>query len=364
MQRRTFLQAASGALAASAAQAQQAAAAPILLGFDTWSLNRLQWKAFQLLDYADSQKLDTVQLSSLGNFESLEPAYLQKVKDRAAQLGILLQTGMDSICPSSSSFNKAAGDPVEQVRKGLQVAHAVGSKVMRCFLGANRDRLGPIPVEGHIENTVKLLKALRPEALDLQVKFAIENHAGDLLARELKTLVTEAGTDFVGVNLDTGNPVWVAEDPLMTMEVLGPYALTTHMRDSVVYEHPRGAVVQWVVLGDGSVDFKAIMECYRRVCPKVTFQLEVITGDGPRIMPYFEPEFWKPYPNMLAADFARFVELAKKGHPLLGPMLIGGRGQNQPPEYRAALLAQERVDLERSFEYARKALDVGVRWRA
>jgi sugar phosphate isomerase/epimerase len=365
MQRRTFLQAASaGALAASAAQAQQGVVAPILLGFDTYSLNRLRWKAFQFLDYAASQKLDTVQMSSLGDFESLEPAYLQKVKDRAAQLGILLQTGTDSICPSSTSFNKTAGDPVEQVRKALQVANAVGSRVMRCYLGTNRDRLGPIPIEGHIENALKLLKALRSQALDLEVKFAIENHAGDLLARELKTLVTEAGTDFVGVNLDTGNPVWVAEDPLLTMEVLGPYALTTHMRDSVVYEHPLGAAVQWVVLGDGSIDFKAIMDCYRRVCPRVTFQLEVITGGGPRIMPFYEPAFWRPYPNMLAADFVRFVELAKKGHPLLAPMLIGGRGQNQPPEYRAALLAQERVDLERSFEYARKVLDVGLRWRA
>ncbi len=76
------------------------------------------------------------------------------------------------------------------------------------------------------------------------------------------------------------------------------------------------------------------------------------------------PAFWKPYPNMLAADFVRFVELAKKSHPLQAPMLIGGRGQNQPPEYCAALLAQQRVDLERSFEYARKAPDVGLRWRA
>jgi hypothetical protein len=54
--------------------------------------------------------------------------------------------------------------------------------------------------------------------------------------------------------------------------------------------------------------------------------------------------------------------LAKKGHPLMAPMLIAGGG-NQPAEYQAALRVQERVDLERSFEYARKVLDVGVRWR-
>jgi hypothetical protein len=116
----------------SAAQADQGVGMAILLGFDTYSLNRVGWKAIQLLDYAASQKLDTIQLSSLGNFESLEPAYLQKVRDHAAQLGIVLQTGMDSICPSSSSFDKTAGDAVEQVHKSLQVTRHQRFR-NRCF---------------------------------------------------------------------------------------------------------------------------------------------------------------------------------------------------------------------------------------
>jgi len=359
MQRRTFLQSVSALAAASAAQA---ASLQIPLGFDTYSLNRSGWKAIQLLDYAASQKLDAIQISSLGDFESLDAAHLQKVKDHAARLGILVQTGMGSICPSSASFDRNAKDPIAHVLQGLQVSKAVGSTVMRCFLGSSQDRRGTIAIEGHMTNTVKLLKALRNQALDLGVKFAIENHSGDLLARELKTLISEAGTDFVGACLDTGNPVWVIEDPLLTMEVLGPLAITTHMRDSVIYEHPRGAAVQWVAMGDGSIDFKPIMTLYRQLCPRAVFHFEVITGSGPRVMPYFERDFWTAYPKMPAADFARFVDLAKKGHPLMAPMLIAGGG-SQPAEYQAALRAQQRVDLERSFEYARKVLDVGIRWR-
>ena len=80
-------------------------------------------------------------------------------------------------------------------------------------------------------------------------------------ACELKTLIEEAGKDYVGACLDTGNPMWVMEDPLLTLEVLGPYTVTTHIRDSVVFEHPRGAAAQWVALGDGIVDFKKF------VCP-------------------------------------------------------------------------------------------------
>ena len=57
------------------------------------------------------------------------------------------------------------------------------------------------------------------------------------------------------------------------------------------------------------------------------------------------------------------MELAKSGHPYMGPMVIGGPGE-QSPTIKAALKEQERTDLERSLEYAKKVLGVGVRWRS
>src|SRR5580658_4156621 len=74
---------------------------PIKLGFDTYSLRAFQWKAPQLVDYAGSLKLDTIQISSLDEYESKEPAYLQKIKDQAARYNMTLDGGMGSICPSS-----------------------------------------------------------------------------------------------------------------------------------------------------------------------------------------------------------------------------------------------------------------------
>jgi hypothetical protein len=44
-------------------------------------------------------------------------------------------------------------------------------------------------------------------------------------------------------------------------------------------------------------------------------------------------------------------------------MVIGGNCKH-PPVIEAALKEQQRTDLERSLEYAKKTLDVGVRWRA
>jgi sugar phosphate isomerase/epimerase len=234
---------------------------------------------------------------------------------------------------------------------------------MRCFLGTSDDRLGGVPIEAHIEKTVKALKAVRQQALDAGVKIAVENHSGDMQARELKMLIEEAGKDYVAACLDTGNPMWVMEDPMTTLEVLGPYTVTTHIRDSILFEHPRGAAAQWVALGEGCIDFRKFVARFRELCPNSSMQLENITGRPPRVVPYLEPEFWKAFPRASAVEFARFVALAKSGHPLMTTMVVEDAGK-QPPEYEAALREQQRRDLERGFEYAKKSLGLGVRWKA
>lgn len=360
MLRRTFMQTASGAALAAAAPAPGDG---IKLGFDSYSIRAFNWKAIQLLDYAAGLKLDTIQLSSLGDYESLDPAYLQRVKDHATRLGISIDAGIGCVCPTSQSYNKKEGDPAQYVLKGLRVAKAVGAVTMRCFMGSQADRRGPQRIEVHMENTIDVFRSVRSRALDMGIRIAIENHAGDMQAREVRTIIEESGKDFVSSCLDTGNPMWVAEDPFVTLEILGPYVVTTHVRDSAVFEHPRGAAAQWVALGDGSVDFKRFVEVYQKTCPKAGMQLEIITGRRPDVLNYLEPEFWKVFLKTPAWEFARFVALAKSGRPYMGPMLIAGPGK-QPPAIEAALKEQQKTDLERSIEYAKKVLGVGVRWKA
>jgi len=57
--------------------------------------------------------------------------------------------------------------------------------------------------------------------------------------------------------------------------------------------------------------------------------------------------------------------LAKSGkQPFMGAMVVEDvRGEKPAPIMAEALKAQQRIDLERSFEYARKKMNVGVNWR-
>jgi 3-oxoisoapionate decarboxylase len=353
MLRRDFLQTlAGGALTASAARAATA----IPLGLDAYSIRAFDWNEMQLLDYAARHKLDSVQIST-NDFQSFESAHLRRVKQRAAELGVTIDVAHGQFCPTTRKF--ASGEsPEEYLLEGVRVAVGLAAKVVRCYVGNVNSRGGDPPWEAHVASSLKVLKNVRSQTVDAGVKFAIENH-GDFEARELKEFIEEAGPEFVACCLDSGNPMSVLEDPMLTLEVLAPYAVTSHIRDSVVYEHPRGAAFQWVALGDGSIDYKKFTKRYAELCPKVPMQMEVITGRAPTVLPFLEEPYWKKFPRKPAADFARFVKLAKQGHPFMGNMMIGG-GRDQPEAYLAALREQQRVDVERSFKYAREQLGVGA----
>ena len=350
MLRRDFLLAALGA----AATQLRAANPSLKLGYDTYSIRAWRWKALQHLDLAARLGLNAIQISSVDDYESLEPAHLTKVRETAREKGILIDAGTGCICPTSKSYNKAQGDPVEYLIKGLKVAQAVGATSMRCFLGSSDDRMDGKGIDYHIESTLKVFRAARSVAMDTGVKIALENHSGDMQAWELRELIETAGKDYVAACLDTGNPIWCAEHPEVSLEILAPYAVTTHCRDTAIFEHPRGCAAHWTVLGEGCVDMAKIGEMQRRLCPQTPLHLEIITGRPPRIVPYLEDDFWKAFPNARAHEFARFLALVKKGHPLMTPMVIEDAPGPKVDEYQAALKKQQMLDLERSLEYAKR----------
>ena len=364
MKRRTFIKASSiGAAGISLGGGLMAAKSPshIRLGIDSYTIRDLDYNAMQLVDYAHQVKTDALQVG-IYEFENLEPDHLKKVKAHADVQGIHLELAMASICPKSVSYNSERRPDVRAyMLQGINVARELETGVIKVFLGNWRDRHNPPSIPKKMEATIEALRSVKNEALDAGVRFALETH-GDLLAREVLTIIEEAGPDISGCCLDSGNPVRLGEDPIFTLEVLGKHVLTTHIRDSVVYEHPRGAAYQWVALGEGTVDFTKFVDIYRKVCPGAPFQLEILTGRPPQVIPYLEKDYWKAFPNMPAKDFARFLQLVRRGQPYSGGMMIA-TGDELPPVYKKALVEQQRYDLERSIKYAQNTLDLGINWR-
>lgn len=359
LDRRSFLAATATALASGPVHATLAGNIPI--GINTYCLRAMRWRDLQLIDYADGLKMDAVFLQDSLDPEAMEPVHWRKVREYVTQKGLHIETGTGAVLPRSAADFDAS---VRNLKQAVERAKALGSPIVRCLHAADREHLPPGPVAQHIETMVKVLRAARSHALDAGIKFAIENHK-DLLAWEMKQVMEGAGKEFVGSYLDTGNPVFVMEDPMTTLEHLGPLALTVHLRDSVIYDTPRGIAVQWVPLGEGVVDFKAFIARLRQLASGVHVYVKPITGRPPQILPVYDAAFWKQYPDSRADEFARFLALARKGRPYEGHVVIEDIPGRQPPqEFVAAIQYQQREHMERSVAYARKTLDLGIRWRS
>jgi sugar phosphate isomerase/epimerase len=357
MTRRTFLQTSAAAPFAPAAETPR----PWRLGINTYCLRFFRWNDRQLLDYCVKQKLDAVFLQDSLDPGVMEGAHWAEVRAWSREMGLHLETGGPALLPKTADGYSRS---VALLRKHIERAKAMGSPMVRALLASDRYNMPDEgPVEKHMETGVKILREVRSQVMDAGMKIGIENHK-DLMAWQTRQVIEAAGKEFVGSYLDTGNPVFVAEDPMTTVEELGPLAITFHLRDSVVYEHPGGVAVQWVPLGEGTVDFKAIMSRAAQIMPPVFVYCKPITARPPVVLPVYSDEFWtKWFPKGRSRDFSRFLALARRGRPYDKPHLMADVPEVRD-RYIEALKVQQMDHMERSLEYCRKTLDLGVRWQA
>src|SRR4051794_9519650 len=106
MNRRSFINATvltAGALAVPGTafpggENNSAAEKKLRLGFDNFSVRAMNWKAPALLDYAASLQLDSILISDLDAYDTLEESALKEVRAKAEHLGIRIHAGTWSIC--------------------------------------------------------------------------------------------------------------------------------------------------------------------------------------------------------------------------------------------------------------------------
>jgi len=342
--------------------AASAAAAPRQwrLGINTYCLRFWRFNDRQLIDWCVKEKLDAIFLQDSLDPGVMDPKHWAEVRAWVKDAQLHLETGGSALLPRSINDLPLAK---AMLRKHIERAKGMGAKMVRTLLASDRYNMPEGPVEKHVETAVAMLKEVRSMVLDAGLKVGIENHK-DIQAWRTRQLIEAAGTDFVGSYLDTGNPVFVAEDPLTTVEELGPVALTFHLRDSVIYNHPDGIAVQWVPLGEGTIDFKALVARAAEVMsPNVHIYCKPITARPPVVIPVYDDEFWsKWFPGARSRDLARFEALARKGRPWNKPHLMADVPETRE-KYIEGLKVQQMAHMDQSLAYCKKDLNLGVRWR-
>jgi sugar phosphate isomerase/epimerase len=341
MDRRTFmLGTAAAALYAARPFALRASA--VELGSIDGSVSGNNFTATTFLDYLASIKL-TWAMISLPEAVLEDDGAIRQVREHADKLGIKLQLAYGSLCPSSRSFKPDLGSVEQQVTRAINATKIFGATCFRCILGLDPERP---QIDKHIDDMVAAIRPVRSRIVDSGVKLAVENHGGDLQARELKAMIEAVGPDVMGVCLDSGNPTWMLEDPQMTLEMLIDYTETCHVRDSAVWMVPEGIAVRWVNMGDGNVDIDGWVRKFIQAKPGMPLIFENLVSGRPRIHHIYDPTFWDNWRKMPAWEFARFLTLAEKGTP-----------KPATPRAPGKTAGQQRIeDLETCVTYTRDLL--------
>jgi len=342
MDRRGFILGTAAAAFHASRLLASAGASSVELGSIDGSVGGNNFTPAQFLDYLSSIKL-TWAMISLTPATLGDEAAVRAIRQHADALGIKLQLAFGSVCPSSRSFNAQLGTLEEQVARGLKASQIFGATCMRCVLGGDPERP---QIDRHVDAMVKAVRGIRSRIADSGVKLAVENHGGDLQAREMKAMIEAVGADVMGVCLDSGNPVWMLEDPHMTLEMLIPYAETCHVRDSAVWKVPEGIAVRWVNMGDGNVDIDGWIGKFIQAKPGLPIIFENLVSANPRIHRIYDPQFWTNWSKMPASEFSRFLAIAERGTPKPATPRPEGKTQGQ----------QRIDDLEVCVRYTRALL--------
>ena len=156
-----------------------------------------------------------------------------------------------------------------------------------------------------MEQTIATCKKVKSQAIEAGVKIAIENHAGDMAAYQLRELIEKAGPEYVGATIDSGNATFTLEDPLRNLEILAPYVVCSGIRDTMVWDDGKAIKTQWTAMGDGVVDWKKYFETWHKLCPNAPVQLEIISEYG-KSFPHKDEKFWQYYKDIRDTDYEAF----------------------------------------------------------
>jgi sugar phosphate isomerase/epimerase len=253
---------------------------------------------------------------------------------RESELFITLATG-----------GYTAGPLSEAIHLGAQL----GAGTVRTVIGGAKIGGDRRPLAGRwqpfLQEVLVQLKEATAIAEKVGVNLAVENHQ-DLASEELLWLCESIGSAHFGINLDTGNPLATAEEPLDYFHRVAPYLKNVHLKDYSIYLSEEGYRLVRCPLGQGVIDFPALFKILATACPNVTTSIELGALEARHIR-VLADDYWPDYPPRSAAQLARVVRFVQANAKPVGDW----RTPFERGESAADVIAYEQQQLAASLAY-------------
>jgi sugar phosphate isomerase/epimerase len=210
-----------------------------------------------------------------------------------------------------------AGGKIESasLQRDLHYAQLLGANVVRCVIsgilcGDRRPIGGLEGWQRHLAQTTEALKKVAPAAEDAGIRIGVENHQ-DATSADLIALCQEVDSPNIGVTLDTGNPLAVAEEPVAFARRILPHLVHVHLKDYRLMRTEAGYRLYHCPIGAGVVDFAALFQLFATK-PEVKRHLEM-AALGERHIRMLEDEYWAGLGDRPVGEVAPVLRLREAG---------------------------------------------------
>ncbi|REE93134.1 sugar phosphate isomerase/epimerase [Paenibacillus taihuensis] len=248
-------------------------------------------------------------------------------------------------------------DP-ERLGEAIALAKSVGASVVRtvaggAMLGGDRRHMagGWQPFLAKVREGLAEATAIAEQA---GVTIAIENHQ-DLASEELIWLCESISSHHIGLTLDTGNPLATAEEPVDFARRIAPYLKNVHLKDYWIHPTDEGYRLVRCPIGQGAVDFPALMDVFRTSAPasgQLTMSIEIGALEA-RHVRVLADDYWPEYPPRSAQQLAQVMRFVQQQAKPAG-------AQWQTPHERGesvdAVIAYEQAQLMSSIAYVHQLM--------
>jgi sugar phosphate isomerase/epimerase len=192
-----------------------------------------------LFDKAREHDVTLLQIGDNLPLHTFDPARLDRLARRAAHEGILLEIGARRLTLDSAA-------------EYIAIARRVGAKLIRFVIDDADYHPAPAAVTSVLREVAPLLRGLT---------LGIENH-DRFPAGALRAMIEAAGSEHVGVCLDTANSLGAGEGIEAIAPVLAPITVNLHIKDFWIERVPHlmGFSVTGRPAGGGLLNLPRLLE--------------------------------------------------------------------------------------------------------
>jgi len=267
-------------------------------------------------------------------FPTLDRAEIDRFAAEADRLGMFVQLGLGKVNPYMTAElprvrDLGGGSYLAGMERMIGICGDYGWTEAWTATGGFKHHLPApysidrfrtdVPWPDQLRAIERFLRSLAPTLRRHGVRLNLETHE-EITTFEILRLIDGIGADVLGVCLDPGNLMVRGETVPGAVARVAPFTHMTHLRDAVLVPVDDGLSRFLAPIGDGTMDWDALLDALLTAQPDIDLAVEGIGGVRAEMQLQPRDPYWRSaHPDMTDDDVAELERIASAFPPPNAP---------------------------------------------